>query len=329
MTPPLGARFRGRGYLPPLILSSLTIMLMIFLLCELIQKNFFAELDAMSLHYLYITRGLVLGGALTAWAVWFVSRHQAKYEAERADLHEHLSQAEKLTALGELIGGVAHEINNPIGIILSRLEIMIQDAQGAGLPQGHLSDLEVLRKHAMRVGSVARNLLSFAKKSSAEKKVVDLNAVVKETIPLVDCEFKKQGISLDISLAQNLPNVHGNFNQLQQVLVNIMTNARDALRENAQARSSARIQVATRKAPANDGVRLCVVDNGPAIAEEHIYRLFDPFFTTKEGGTGLGLSVSHGIVQEHGGTLKGCNDGRHKSCGTCFMVSLPTAKESA
>lgn len=310
-------------YLFPWALSSFTIMVAVFLIWELIEKNFFAEIDVSSMHFLYISRGIALGGILSAWSAWFIIKFRRKYEQEEGRLQRQLFQAEKLAALGELVSGVAHEINNPIGVMISRIELMRHDAGAQSLPEGFLKDLDVLHRHACRVGSIAQNLLSFSRKSGAGRSRVDLNRVVRETLPLIEPDLKSKGISLELNLAEGLPVIQGNFNQLQQVLLNLLNNARDALLDGGRIFPGAKIRVGTWDSPQEERVRLCIVDNGPGIAQEHLNRVFDPFYTTKKMGTGLGLSVSYGIVKEHGGALTVGNDGARKACGTCFMLALP------
>ncbi|MBI4669249.1 MAG: hypothetical protein HY747_08690 [Elusimicrobia bacterium] len=291
----------------------------------------------------------ILGSALIALAAWHVVKYRKRYETEKAQLQAQLFQADKLAALGELIGGVAHEINNPIGVMLSRIELMIQESREGCEPAGHVKDLEVLRKHTSRIGTIAQNLLSFARKSGAEHVRLDLNEVVRQTLPLIEHEFKKKNIALEINLSGDLPPVKGNFNQLQQVLLNILTNARDALTDisagnpaggpppkaeggplaagdGADPVCGPKIQIGTWRVPGDGKVRLGVADNGPSITQEHLGRIFDPFFTTKKGGTGLGLSVSYGIIREHDGMLNVASDGRRRGCGTCFTVTLPISK---
>lgn len=314
-------------YLFPWALSSFTIMVAVFLLWELIEKNFFAQMDVPAMHFLYISRGIVLGAVLSAWSAWFIIKFRRKYEQEERRLQRQLFQAEKLAALGELVSGVAHEVNNPIGVMISRIELMRQGARAQSLPDGFLKDLDVLHRHACRVGSIARNLLSFSRKSGAEHSKVDLNEVVRETLPLIEADFRGKGISLELHLDQSLPVLRGNFNQLQQVLLNLLSNARDALLNGGKVFPGAKIQVGTWNVPQEERVRLCIVDNGPSIPQEHLNRIFDPFYTTKKMGTGLGLSVSYGIVREHGGSLTVANDGEQRACGTCFMVTLPAEVE--
>lgn len=321
---------KNERYLPALILSSLTIMTAVFLFWELIEENFFANLDSSSLHFLYITRGVALGVILSAWSVWFILKYRRKYEQAQHGLQSQLFETEKLAALGELIGGVAHEVNNPVGIIISRLELMLSDAAEHNIPERFVRDLETLQKHASRIGTITQQLLSFSRKSGADYAPVDLNTVVSSTIPLIDHELKKKGIAIDFKLSPGLPKVKGNFNQLQQVLLNLLTNARDALAAGGQETTAQPvIQIGTWMTRAKDAVRLCVVDNGRGIAGEDRSRIFDPFYTTKKAGTGLGLSVSYGIVKEHGGTLTLGNDGQEGICGTCFTVALPAAGQGA
>ncbi|MBI2069638.1 MAG: hypothetical protein HYT79_03470 [Elusimicrobia bacterium] len=320
---------RWRTHLIGLILSSMTIVIVIFLIWELLEYNLFSGLDIAALHVLYITRGIALSVVLTAWSVWFIMKYRRRYEEEQKKLAAQLYQAEKLTALGQLVSGVVHEINNPIGIMVSRLELMSDEAKNFGAPDGHLKDIEVVRKQASRIGAIAQNLLSFAKKTGAQYADLDLNQVVAATISLIDHEFKKKEIVLDCRLAPSLPAINGNFNQLQQVLLNLLSNARDALGNGNGSKPHARpaIRIATWKMPEENFVRLSVIDNGPGIKPESARRVFDPFYTTKPEGTGLGLSVSYGIIHEHGGNIVVANNGEKRACGTCFMVTLPVRKE--
>src|SRR3989338_691407 len=163
-----GGPMKKRGYFTPLILSSFTIMVSVFLLWELIQRNFFAEVDMSTLHFLYITRGVALGLILTTWAVWFILKYRKEYEEAQKELRDQLFQAEKLAALGELTGGVAHEINNPVGIMISRMALMLEDAKTQRDRPNLIHDLEVLQKQASRIGTITQSLLSFARKSGAE-----------------------------------------------------------------------------------------------------------------------------------------------------------------
>jgi PAS domain S-box-containing protein len=234
---------------------------------------------------------------------------------ERLALERSARQAEKLAALGTLAAGLAHELNNPIGIISSRIEIMLLDAEAEPLPPAVMEDLRVLHRHAQRVTRIGQGLLSFARRSPGVRGPVDLNHLVEETLLLMERQVGKSGIALRRALTPDLPAVWGDENELQQVMVNLLTNARDALVHGGE------IAVRTVRAPGEAGaVRLVVSDTGPGIPPDVLPRIFDPFFTTKSGGTGLGLSISYGIVREHKGTV----DVQSKPGeGTTFVLTFP------
>ncbi len=233
---------------------------------------------------------------------------------ERVGLERSARQAEKLAALGTLAAGLAHELNNPIGIISSRVELMLLEAAGDSLPPDVRDDLEVLHRHAQRVARIVQGLLSFARQSAGAWGPVDLNQVVDETLLLIEKQVARDGIALLRSLTPGLPLIEGDANAIQQVLMNLVINARDAMREGGQ------ITVATEAGRTPREVRLLVRDTGIGIPPEILPRIFDPFFTTKPSGTGLGLSISYGIVREHGGTVSVESE---PGKGTTFTVTLP------
>lgn len=234
---------------------------------------------------------------------------------ERVAFERSARQAEKLAALGTLAAGLAHELNNPIGIISSRIELMLLDAESRPLPEEVREDLEVLHRNAQRVARIAQGLLSFARQSPGDQAPVDVNHIVEETLFLVDRQISQHGITLKRNLTPGLPLVRGDGNALQQVVLNLLTNARDALAEGGE------IVIETSAVRGRPGaVRLRVRDSGPGIPPETIPRIFDPFFTTKTNGTGLGLSISHGIVRDHGGTL---DVESQPGKGTTFVITFP------
>ena len=211
---------------------------------------------------------------------------------------EVLFQTEKLSALGRLVAGVAHEMNNPLGIISSRIELMLADAEGHSFPAQFLEDLRVVHRNVMRVAGVAQALRSFARQSTGERRLVDLNAVVAETLLLVGKSMSTDNVRITTELDSELPRIGADANALQQVLLNLMTNAREAMT------GSGEIRIATeRDSTRPDRLRLIVSDTGPGIPPAHLPHLFEPFYTTKPAGTGLGLAVSYGIVQNHLGTI--------------------------
>jgi PAS domain S-box-containing protein len=238
---------------------------------------------------------------------------------ERVALERSARQAEKLAALGTLAAGLAHELNNPIGIISSRIEIMLLDAESAPLAPEVTEDLRVLHRHAQRVARIAQGLLSFARQSSGQRGPVDLNHLVEETLLLIERQVAKTGIAIKRGLAPDLPPVLGDGNALQQVVLNLLTNARDALAAGGE------IAVETAAVPGRPGgARLLVRDTGPGIPPELLPKIFDPFFTTKSDGTGLGLSISYGIVRDHAGTV---DVQSRPGEGTTFILTFPAMTE--
>ena len=240
----------------------------------------------------------------------------------RVALERSARQAEKLAAVGTLAAGLAHELNNPIGIISSRIEIMLLEAEAQSLPPTVMEDLHVLHRHAQRVGKIAQGLLSFSRWSPGARGAVDLNQLVEDTMLLIEKQLSRQGIVVKRALAGWLPAVEGDANALQQVVLNLMTNARDVL--------SAGGEISIETAPVLDGsggaARLTIRDDGPGIPPDVLPRIFDPFFTTKAEGTGLGLSISYGIVKEHQGTI---DVQSRPGEGTTFVLTLPAHREGA
>jgi hypothetical protein len=248
-------------------------------------------------------------------AVAFVTDITARRMLERA-----ARQGEKLAALGTLAAGLAHELNNPIGIISARTELMLLEAESRALPEDVRDDLRVVHRHAQRVSRIAHGLLSFARQPPGEHGAVDLNRLVEETLLLIEPQLVSRRIVVDRTLAPGLPVVWGDGNALQQVLMNLLTNARDAMREGGK------ISIETaRAADPSGGVRLAIQDTGPGIPPEVVARIFDPFFTTKPDGTGLGLSISYGIARDHQGTI---DVHSVPGQGATFVLALPAGPES-
>jgi PAS domain S-box-containing protein len=234
---------------------------------------------------------------------------------DRVGLERAARQSEKLAALGTMAAGLAHELNNPIGVISSRTEIMLLDAEAQPVHTQFLEDLRVLHRHAQRVARIAQGLLSFSRQPSGRRGPVDVNHLLEETLLLIERPMIKQGVKVTRKLAPNLPPVWGDSNSLQQVVLNLLTNARDAVAGGGE------ICVETSHPVGDpDMVRLRVRDSGPGIEPETLPRIFEPFFTTKSNGTGLGLSISYGIVQEHHGTVD-VQSRPHE--GTTFILTLP------
>ena len=229
----------------------------------------------------------------------------------KVQLEQQLLQAEKLSSLGLIAAGVAHEVNTPLTGISSFTQMLKEEVPRDHPHRGVLDKIET---QCFRASEIVSNLLNFARLQTAELKPVYLNEIVTETIALVEHQFLKKEIRLWQQLAPGLPCVRGNEGQLMQVLVNILLNAKDAVSNGGE------VRIQTSAAPGF--VIIMVEDNGPGIPPEVISRIFDPFFTTKDvgKGTGLGLSVSYGIIQEHSGHI--FVDSRAGE-GTCFTIKLP------
>jgi two-component system NtrC family sensor kinase len=196
---------------------------------------------------------------------------------------------------------------------------MLLDAESSPLPGKITEDLRVLHRHAQRVARIAQGLLSFARESSGERGPVDLNHLVEETLLLIEKQVSKIGITIQRALAPTLPPILGDGNALQQVVLNLLTNARDALG------SGGVMTLETGFVPGRPGsVRVIVQDTGPGIPPDLLPRIFDPFFTTKPAGTGLGLSISYGIVRDHKGTI---DVESLPGQGTVFTLTFPTMGE--
>jgi two-component system NtrC family sensor kinase len=242
-------------------------------------------------------------------------------ERKRADdellrQREALHQSEKLGALSGLVAGVAHELNNPLSVVLGQSELLLRAAgEGPLAPRA-----EKIRQAAERCGRIVRNFLALARHQPRERQRVQLNRVVVETLEIVGYALEVDGIEVVLSLDEAVPTLWADPHQLQQVLLNLLGNAQHALR----AMPERAIVLATTFDPASNQVLLTVRDSGPGIALDRQRRIFEPFFTTKpEGeGTGLGLSLCQGIIGEHGGAIRVESELGH---GACFVVELPVA----
>lgn len=229
-------------------------------------------------------------------------------------LHEQVARQEKLAALGELVSGVAHEINSPLQSILAQAQLI---EQGAGASAETLEAAQNVANEAKRASRIVNKLLTFARQNPAERLTTDLNQVLEDTLELRRYPLKVQDIQLEVALDRSLPMTWADPFQLQQVLINLLGNA-----EQAVARQSGIRKITVRTRREDDNLIIEVADSGPGIAPEHLPHIFNPFYTTKPrgSGTGLGLSIADGIIREHGGSIRVQSDlGR----GARFEVVLP------
>jgi len=239
---------------------------------------------------------------------------------ERVELEVQLTQADKLSSVGLLAAGVAHEVNTPLAVISSYAQMLAKQLQSD--PQ-KASVLDKITKQTFRASEIVNNLLNFSRTTGTEFAEISLNKVIADTLALLDHQFKVAHVAVETDLNETLPPIQGNAGRLQQVFLNLFLNAKDAMAGGGV------LNVATLN---GESVSVRVSDTGSGIAQEHIHRIYDPFFTTKttpaEGqnrGTGLGLSVSYGIIQEHAGNIR--VESRPGE-GTTFTLDFPLIRKA-
>jgi len=236
---------------------------------------------------------------------------------DRAELEQRLVQADKLTSIGLLAAGVAHEVNTPLAVISTYAQML---AKQVAEDSTKSLILDKIAKQTFRASEIVNSLLNFSRTSSTSFGNVSLNRVIQETLSLLEHQLQKAGVEIVTDLDGELPAIYGNAGKLQQVFLNLFLNARDAMP------GGGKLEVRTW----SDGAvaRIEVGDSGEGIAPENLMRIYDPFFTTKAArkGTGLGLSVSYGIMQEHGGAIEVEN---RRTGGALFRLELPLAAARA
>ncbi|HJW72698.1 MAG TPA: ATP-binding protein [Geothrix sp.] len=250
----------------------------------------------------------------------FIGRHELGELAKAFNAMSHslgetqrqLAQADKLASVGRLAAGIAHEINNPLTGVLSYASLLRK--RMGGDPEA-AEDLDVIVRETVRCRGIIREMLDFARPTTPARKAMDFNEVVRKSVSVVLSQLSLHHVDLSLDLAADLPEVQADANQIQQVLVNLLLNAADAIGD-----EGGRIRLTTVVSPAG-AVECQMEDSGKGILPEDLPRIFEPFFTTKgRQGTGLGLAVSWGIVEAHGGTLEvESQPGR----GTRFTLRLP------
>jgi len=241
-------------------------------------------------------------------------------QTDRRRLQEQLIQSEKMSAIGQLIAGVAHDLNNPLASVVGFSDFL---AEAGGIPPSLQEPLQVIRQEAERAATIVKNLLSFARRQEGERTPLPVRVLLDSTLALLRNQLMADKVEATLEVEPGLPDIEVSANQIKQVFVNIINNACQAIASDAP---SGRIWITAKRV--HDSVAVSVTDSGPGMPEEIASRVFEPFFTTKpEGaGTGLGLSISQGIVKEHGGriTLETPPGG-----GATFTVELPLRAEAA
>ena len=230
------------------------------------------------------------------------------------ETQQQLIRSEKLASVGQLTAGISHEILNPLNIITLSLQLMIEDSDTS---VEMASQLRILKEQAERIDKITQNLLYFSRQREPERRRIDLSEIAKQTILLLESDLRLRDIDVELRLTEELLPILADENQLQQVILNLLTNARDAMPEGGRLILSTKVV----ECYGQCFVELRVEDTGEGIAPEHINKLFDPFFTTKAvgEGTGLGLSICHGIIESHGGSIRSENI---SGGGAAFIVRL-------
>ena len=238
---------------------------------------------------------------------------------DAAVLQAKLMHTEKMAAVGQLVSGVAHEVNNPLAAILGFTDLLLENAE---VPESAKDELRVILQEAQRTKVIIQSLLSFARQKPEQREALQINAVLRQTLKLRAYDFSNHGVEVVEQFEEDLPAIVGDVHQLQQVFLNIVNNAYDAVQETGR---PGRIEIKT--SHANGQVEIRFRDTGPGI--EDVDRIFEPFFTTKEvgKGTGLGLSICYGIVRAHLGDIFCENNSGGE--GSTFIVRLPVAAETA
>jgi PAS domain S-box-containing protein len=233
----------------------------------------------------------------------------------RKQMQEQLVITDRLASVGELAAGIAHELNNPLTGVIGFSQLLMDKEMTEDVKE----DIQVVYKEAQRAAQVVKNLLTFARKHTAVKQMLDINSVIGTVLELRAYEQRVENIKVKSQLARDRPEIMADYFQLQQVFLNIVINAEYFMKE---AHNRGTLTITTERL--GNKVRVSFADDGPGIAKDNLGHLFDPFFTTKEvgKGTGLGLSICHGIIAEHGGRIYAESE---LGKGATFIVELPVS----
>ncbi len=234
----------------------------------------------------------------------------------RLALEQEVRRAETLTSMGILVAGIAHDLNNPLQVIRSRAELLLDSPEAP--PAEILADVGTIHRHAQRASAIVEQFLELSRNREKVLAPVDVNALVDRTLLLIGDQLRKRGIAVETHLAANLPKVNGDAIALERVLINLLTNARDAMPRGGTITIASRVlQVDEQKS-----LHVSVTDNGPGILPDVLGKIFDLLYTTKAEGSGLGLWLSRRIVQEHHGRMEVSS---RLGEGTTFDIWLPAS----
>jgi signal transduction histidine kinase len=284
-----------------------------------IQKNFWLFFWQVG----FVVAGTILGGILLLFVN--IKRVQAeahsRFSEEKRLLQEQIDQAAKLASIGELVDSVAHEVNTPVGIISAQVDAIILQAKKIS----NNEELQIIKDQTRRIANYTHSLLRFSRSRRYQPEATDLVDMMEECLTLLGHRFRASGTGIKKIWAKNLPPVRVDRNQMQQVLLNLLNNAVDALNGHGEIYLEMRAEKSEKKI---SGVEILVSDNGPGIKQENLPRIFDPFFSTKppNKGTGLGLAISQAIVKRHGGWIHADSV---EGNGACFTVFIPYHKLKA
>jgi len=319
--PPTALRNATLRNLGPLIAGTIFLYLLLCLAIWYVTQRVFEPAFALAEHL----RTLGSGPAPRLPGYWarvlaitqsaFAERRQL--EEELARQREALHQSEKLTALGTLLAGVAHELNNPLAVVVGRSAILAEALEGTP----HARGIGKLRDAADRCSRIVKTFLAMARRSGPRRATIDLNELVESALDVTAYGLRSTGITVSCDLDPDLPLTHADGDQIVQILMNLIINAQHALATHDGAER--RLTIATRRGSAAETIQVVVADNGPGVPTAIQGRIFDPFFTTKEigQGTGMGLAVSRGMAEAQGGTLELLPS----QTGAAFQLRLPIA----
>ncbi|NQT74829.1 MAG: response regulator [Chloroflexi bacterium] len=233
---------------------------------------------------------------------------------------EQLVQSQKLAAIGQLVSGIAHEINNPLMAISGNAQLLLEDAED----EDTLESLEVIRCETQRATDIVQNLLAFARSHKSDRDLVSINEVVENAVKLCSNKSKIDNIQIVYDFTSDMPNINIDSLQIQQVFLNLINNAIQAM---TKTKDSGKLIIRTQQ-PSEETVQISFEDDGPGIPAENIDRVFEPFFTTKDigEGTGLGLSICYGIIQSHNGKIYAEST---ESNGATFNIELPIIDDTS